>query len=433
MSKLIRNAVLLAVAGISSNVMAVEFTGYGRAGMSTTSNGGEQACFGSGATGHYTGRLGDECDTYIEIGLGQEVYKQDDKVFKVNTMLSYQTDQGAQFNDYQSLTEPGLASSKGDIALRQFNVEATGVLDFAPEATLWAGKKFYQRKDVHILDLYYLNNSGYGLGVEHIDLGSGKLSLAWTNSDEESRSGKMNAESQRMVQVNKLDIRYADIPLWQDTSLELAAIFGFGDTNEIQEQADEPSETGLFLTAEITQKFTSLTNHIVFQYSNDSMAEAAWRNASGSRSVNVPSWQGTLDNAWRFIDYGEINLSEKVDLNYSFIYQKGETISKAMVSETEPTRMSAVVRGSYSWSDSMKTTIEIGYDDVQESNMVESVDLQKFVVAQEWAPLPGLTSRPVIRFYAGSFFGEGAEQRRSGSSDGEDGNIRFGAQVEAWW
>jgi len=38
---------------------------------------------------------------------------------------------------------------------------------------LWAGKRFYQRKDIHIMDYYYLNNSGYGVGVENIDAGLG--------------------------------------------------------------------------------------------------------------------------------------------------------------------------------------------------------------------------------------------------------------------
>ena len=46
-------------------------------------------------------------------------------------------------------------------------------------AQIWAGKRFYQRKDIHILDFYYLNDSGTGAGVEGIPVGNlGQASFA---------------------------------------------------------------------------------------------------------------------------------------------------------------------------------------------------------------------------------------------------------------
>jgi maltoporin len=69
------------------------------------------------------------------------------------------------------------SGSGADFALRQFNVQAKGVLGFAPEATLWAGKRYYQRHDIHISDFYYWNISGAGAGIEGIQAGPGKLSL----------------------------------------------------------------------------------------------------------------------------------------------------------------------------------------------------------------------------------------------------------------
>lgn len=43
-------------------------------------------------------------------------------------------------------------------------------------STIWAGKRFYQRHDVHMIDFYYWDISGHGAGIENIDLGFGKLS-----------------------------------------------------------------------------------------------------------------------------------------------------------------------------------------------------------------------------------------------------------------
>ena len=44
---------------------------------------------------------------------------------------------------------------------------------------IWAGKRYYQRKDIHIMDYYYLNNGGTGFGVENIAVGNlGSVSVA---------------------------------------------------------------------------------------------------------------------------------------------------------------------------------------------------------------------------------------------------------------
>ena len=50
---------------------------------------------------------------------------------------------------------------------------------------LWAGKRFYQRHDIHMNDFYYWDISGPGAGVENIDLGFGKLSVAATRNTED--------------------------------------------------------------------------------------------------------------------------------------------------------------------------------------------------------------------------------------------------------
>ena len=55
-----------------------------------------------------------------------------------------------------------------------------------PGADIWAGKRYYKRHDVHINDYYYWDVSGPGAGIEDIDLGFGKASIAWMrNTDGE--------------------------------------------------------------------------------------------------------------------------------------------------------------------------------------------------------------------------------------------------------
>lgn len=154
-------AVALATGTLSSPLMAVDFTGYARSGIGWTGSGGEQQCFqATGAQSKY--RLGNECETYAELKLGQEVWKEGDKSFYFDTNVAYSV---SQQNDWES-TSP---------AFREANVKGKNLIDALPGSTIWAGKRFYQRHDVHMIDFYYWDISGPGAGLEDVDLGFGKL------------------------------------------------------------------------------------------------------------------------------------------------------------------------------------------------------------------------------------------------------------------
>ena len=88
---------------------------------------------------------------------------------------------------------------------------------------LWAGKRFYQRKDIHIMDFYYLNNSGTGFGVENIAAGNlCSLSFAVIKGQTiatEKETGASLANADRDINTWHLDARWNGIPLWADGSL----------------------------------------------------------------------------------------------------------------------------------------------------------------------------------------------------------------------
>src|SRR5690554_5604339 len=143
----------------------IDFTGYARSGIGNTASGGDQACFrANGAGAKY--RLGNECETYAELGLGATLYEQGDKSFYFDSMVGYFSNQ---VND----------SEDTEVSLRQLNVQGRNLIDALPGATLWAGKRFYRRHDVHINDFFYWDSTGPGAGIEDIDVGTGKLHLAW--------------------------------------------------------------------------------------------------------------------------------------------------------------------------------------------------------------------------------------------------------------
>ncbi len=221
-------AVIMALGSASAS--AVDFHGYMRSGVGISDNGGMQIL-----SKQKVGRLGNEDETYSEVQLGQEVYNKAGKTFYVDSMFAM-TSNGS--NDWE-----GTTGDDANFALRQFNVQAKGL--FGGNEVTWAGKRYYQRHDIHITDNYYWDVSGSGAGVEQIKVGPGQMAFAVVRSD----SGDLNN--------NILDARYAGIPLWSDASLEVGLDYALANPTDAQDEAADAAGTdiddGAMLTLELTQ------------------------------------------------------------------------------------------------------------------------------------------------------------------------------------
>jgi len=433
-----------ATAGESSSddkatVTGFEYSGYLRASLSTTSSGGEQYCFGDGSYGYYVGRLGNECDTYGELGLSQGWKTSSGAVIKANAMLSVLTQAGAQANDYQSIAEPALSVPEygsAEIALRQMNVTATGVFESMPEATLWAGKRYYRRKGVESMDFYYLNNSGYGAGIEGIRTGMGEFSAAVVNVQKEQLRGKNNVHGQRSTQNNILDLRLDNIDSFGNMKMDLAIALSKTDPTDLQDSVGEPDDTGALFTAELHGNVWCRTrcsyNRMVFQYGTDALGEAAFENQQGIKPETTPWWEGSIESAWRILNVGSVALTDRVDLDYVGYVAEGETIT-VQVPTTSPYNRSIILSPSYKWGNDSRTIFELGMNWYQPIQSTEEVDLTKVTIAHEFTFGLGMKSDPKIRAYMGTFFGDAAEVKRTGNRDGEDGTIVFGVQAVANW
>jgi len=419
----------------SNNATGFEYSGYLRASMSTTSQGGEQYCFGDGAYGYHVGRLGNECDSYGELGLANTWKSESGAIIKANTMLSVSTQQGAQGNDYQSISEPALPVTEygaAEIALRQMNVTATNVFASMPEATVWAGKRFYKRKGVETMDLYYLNNSGYGAGIQDIKLGYGDLSVALVNVQREQLMGRNNVHGHRSVQNNVLDVRLDNIDFVGKQKLDLSVVLSKSDRTDLQQQFNEPNDSGSMVTVEMHGDVMGANNRLVVQYGEEALGQAAFESQSGIAPETTPWWEGSIESAWRFINFGDYAVNDKIDLGYVFYATQAETIASNVPNDA-PYHRSMILSPSYKWDNNQRTVLEVGVSRYQPIQNIEVVDLQKVVLAHELTFDLGMKHEPVLRAYTGMFFGNAAEVQRTGSRDGEDGNLVFGIQAVANW
>jgi maltoporin len=158
------------------------FSVYVRAGFQFNGNGGggnfsfELPNF----PGEGRERLGNENDTYMELTWMQAHMLGDspdvmDVSMTFTPAIRYVQNRST-FDAHNNVTNSG---NDFDFILRQAYLEAKNVFKAAPEITFWSGVRFYDRYNTDPEDYFWLDTSGYGAGVENIDVGIGQLNFAW--------------------------------------------------------------------------------------------------------------------------------------------------------------------------------------------------------------------------------------------------------------
>jgi maltoporin len=153
-----------------------EFHGYFRAGFGLNSVGGQQVAFiAPGADAKY--RLGNEAETYAELifvnNWVNPNHESDAMWMRTEFMIEANTTNSASYASF-----PG-GIGNDQLRLREAFVQVGNVLQGLPEMKFWAGERYYRRYQVHINDFYILDMSGYGGGFEDLNLGVGKVALAF--------------------------------------------------------------------------------------------------------------------------------------------------------------------------------------------------------------------------------------------------------------
>ena len=328
--------------------------------------------------------------------------------------------------------------------------------DTADGYSIWAGKRFYQRKDIHIMDFYYLNNSGHGTGIENIDIGAGNLNFAvikWANSyDDDPNSGEKFDGYNR--NVYKVDARWNAIPVGFG-SLDASVIYAFPAISGKQEDAvkNNPrrnrADSGVLLTLDHVSTFGTsdgsftANNHLIFQWGTNGFGYVgAYKNHAGD------NYTPDVDiNGVRLIDWGVMDFGSNIDLGYSLLWahldngKNHESKGATWTYTRSGWEYSIVVRPEYKWTEFTRTTLELGYSQMKTTDWVakgyDDPDLYKFTIAQQFTPGKGFWSRPAIRFYASYLGGEQFAHAGANYADknvsGHNHQFTFGTQVEAWW
>ncbi len=434
-----------------------EYHGYMRSGIGSSRGGADQVCFkapgASSMGGAVKFRLGNECETFLEAAFTKK-HKRDDNsdkpMFSTNFRMAFVSNGD---KEWESTSVSSSQNSEGEIsnsadltlALREAYVNAESLFG---STGLWAGKRFYARDDIHMIDFYFLSNAGPGFGFENTDLGIAKLHVAATRNTPSS-------DSDGPAQTN-FDLRLTDIEL---AGGQLMFVYIYGTAGERGAASGQKKWQALSgQQASLIYKFDMLGGFLKtgLQYG------VGLFGASGGES-RLNDFGAAGAQAVAIDDNDAFDAAEKSSTLRFFAHQVsefGKTLSNALLlyyqdahfgglknaTKEVPnvTEISAGLRPIYHATEKVSIALEYGVNSVQNAILVEkegeqpewkSAQLQKLTLAPQVALANNYWARPVIRvFFTQAMWNEDAKGKIAENVYGDETEgFSTGVQVEAWW
>lgn len=416
--KLSAIAAALAAATLSAGAgaAAVDFHGYARSGVGASTEGGSMVCYRNvGSMGFY--RLGNECDTYFELAFDANLAEKGDTKFNLHTMVAAGTQQ---LNDWEQSTP----------AWRQIWAEATNV-GSGPLATanIWAGKRFYKRQDIHMLDYFYVATTGPGVGLENVDFGFAKFSAAILRDTEQDWSGKTDFNPDYVNGGNKAQTRY-DLRLEGIQLGNFGAIDGILTIGQPSTRDNVEGKSGYAFTAQHTIGVVGGFNRFILQYATDGVG----------LDHTARTWAGPTT------DYTGSSVMDH------FVFDLGSVNGSAFLGfredkwgDWDTKTTSFGVRPWYHFNDLYSIGGEFGHVE-QKDKGSETKKLDKLTLAAQISAGKSFWARPAIRAYYTYAKWNDALKGSNVTCTGRDCGVQVGgdlatatngstvgAQFEAWW
>ncbi|WP_019341685.1 maltoporin [Stutzerimonas stutzeri] len=406
MKKTTRLGLAVSLAGLAMpfTAQALDFNGYVRSGIGESTASESQACFQlPGAPSKF--RLGNECEQYAELGLRQDLFTMDDgSVLSVEGMA-------ALYNEYDHT--PKFTGDHGFARLVQAYAEWSNVAALN-NGSLWAGRRFYKRNDIHISDFYYWNQSATGAGIEDVEIGGLKYSYAFSRKDNVFQENY----------TNRHDFNVGGF----DTNPGGELQFG---VSYIADPDRGDSNSGWSVTAQHEQAdFLGGSNTFAVQYGEGPGTGLGY---TGDVSLDESA------KSWRVVEFFDWQVTPRFGGQFQAVYQKDKRQGGG-----EQDWISVGVRPVYALTEEFKLVAELGHDQIDADAGTRK--LTKFTIAPTWSPAgPEFWARPEFRLYytyaqwndaaqdAANLMAAGSALSETGAFGSAQHGSNFGVQVEYWW
>lgn len=409
------------------------YSGYFRSGWGMTNNGAPKTwAIGS------LGRFGNEHSTWYDLMFTQKVY--DNKVGKTaKAVVLLDGNVGEAFT-----TEPFDSTSENMLQFSDIYLTTKGFISPIPEASLWVGRHHLTHYEIQMLDWkLHKASPAAGVGVEDVPLFKGKLDVSLGREDLNVYS--LDKTNKQQVNTNSLDIRYKELPIWSNATLELDGRYTAGNKTSQQENNEE---TGAYYdlkdawlgTAMIKHKYsdTGFTDFAI-QVANNSIASGFSRISDSNTNLGIGNnYLGEHDGlGYRFITQGEFYPRSDVVLAHALVYSSGNDLySYDTGKNTDFHSIKAAIRPAYIWDEFNQTGIELGYftqvNTANDINYHES-GYKTTLFHNLKVGNSILNSRPEIRFYGTYLKATDTEIDKFSFADNKNDQFSFGVQAEVRW
>ena len=402
---------------LEEEVKAFEIHGYFRSGYGLNSRGGQQVAFQApGADAKY--RLGNEAETYGElifVNNWLNPQRDHDKAWmKTEFMIEANTSNSASYANFTH----GIGNDQ--FRLREAFVQAGNIFKSQPGAKFWAGERYYRRYQSHINDFYISDMSGYGGGVEDLDVKVGKVAVAFLAGARPD----ITTENGNYAKSN-IDVRLYDV---KAPGGKLAGWFNFATAKGGTKPDGTviPSSNGYaFGIAHQRLEWNGGYNWFSVQY-----GKGAASNFSTSIDDPTPFIKNT--KRFRIAEHMLVQTNNKFAIQPVFVYQRTQSGNPK---DGWNRWLSFGARPQYFFTDHISIAFEAGLDRTQSGDGKYEGWLRKFTFAPQISAGRGFFSRPVLRlFVTYASWSDGLRGYVGGTPfRNQTSGLTYGVQTEVWW
>ncbi len=409
--------------------------GYFRMGLGASEDGKTQAKFiAPGAQSKY--RLGNEPDTNIEIEFDYRWYVEKAETYtdaSKFTEFVFMLDTYAEHGNESDLEMDNVAKAYIYFA----NLIGDGI-------DVWAGRRRYYRKDIHLNDHFWLNpgqGSHAGVGIEGMRLGPGILRVALFRFEDEDVPGLGPFEEDTgLLNSEILDLRVTDIVSNKNGSLSLwGQLARREDNNDLGFDTENGYSVGFWHTQ--GQLFNSESqNRFAVTFRKGAAVVQGTFNGRPVRE-NFDSGYDLDDSyAWEVNNDLLIEPGGPISMQWGVVIrQEKRGVTPEGGSGDTVMWYSTGVRPIFFLTDHVNIAWENGIDYVDNEPLDVSGYLFKSTVALQIAPSSEYFSRPVFRIFttgawwSDDFVGLVGNSPGTAPYGNDDHGWTVGAQVDTWW
>jgi maltoporin len=289
-----------------------------------------------------------------------------------------------------------------------------------PDAKFWAGERYYRRYQAHINDYYVLDMSGYGGGVEDVDIAIGKLALAYLGGarpDVMTDHGSY-AKSNVDFRLYDVSVPFGKLGVWFNFAHAAGGRAAAGDVI--------PDANGYAVgIGHQRLEWLGGYNWLSVQYGRGPASNF-------STAIDDPTPFVEHSERFRVVEHALLQPNPYFAVMGVFVYQATRS---GKPGEGWARWISFGARPQVFFSDLFSTAIEVGVDRVRGPDGRNEGWLRKITLAPQIGAGRKFFSRPVLRAFA--TYAQWSDDLRGqvgGSPFRNDTEgLTYGLQGEAWW